>query len=230
MVTTKASSTPTGDRRVHRTHAALQRALIDLVEEQDLSQLNIADVTDRAGVNRSTFYDHYRDVHELAEAACTAMIDELIESLPALGPDPTAESQDPTRSLRAFFANLAEHAGLYRSLLGPHGSARVIDHIRRRIIAAIHTAVDQTGIGDVPPRPTDRSANSPHDAPAAFTAGALVGLASDWLQHGCPQTPDQMAAVTGPLLAAIHQTPSAHPARCSCPIHSCQNTGRGRHN
>ena len=197
MVTTKASDTPTGDRRVRRTHASLQHALIELVEDQDLAQINVADVAERAGVSRSTFYDHYRDVHELAEAACTAMIDQLIESLPnTLGRDSADHAQDPTQSLRAFFASLAEHAGLYRSLLGPQGSARVIDHIRRRVIAAIHSAAGQTFAPD----------DLPHDVPAAFTAGALVGVAGDWLHHGCPRTPAEMAALTWPLLAALYRS------------------------
>lgn len=197
---TRDSNIPTGDRRVRRTHAALQRTLIQLVEEQDLSQISVADVAERAEVSRSTFYDHYRDVHELAEAACTGMIDELIESLPALDPDPA----DPTKSLQAFFANLAEHAGLYRSLLGPQGSARVIDHVRRRIIAAIHVATHRATTGEAPPENTS-SNDIPHDVPAAFTAGALIGVAADWLQHGCPRTPAEMAALTWPLLTVLHQ-------------------------
>jgi AcrR family transcriptional regulator len=49
----------TGDGRVRRTHAALQGALIPLAEERDLSQISVADVAERAGVSRSTFYDHY---------------------------------------------------------------------------------------------------------------------------------------------------------------------------
>lgn len=184
----------TKDRRVRRTHAALQNALIGLVDEQDLAQVTVADVAERADVSRSTFYDHYRDVHELAEAACTAMIDDLIESLPAFSRDPA--SQDPTQSLQAFFASLAEHAGLYRSLLGPQGSARVIDHVRRRITTAVHAASCQT-----PSEPGD----APHDVPAAFVAGALIGVAADWLQRGCPRTPTEMAALTWPHLTAQYK-------------------------
>ena len=211
MVTTRDGNTPRGDRRVRRTHAALQGALIQLVEEQDLSQISVADVAERAGVSRSTFYDHYRDVHELAEAACTAMIDDLIESIPALGPDPAGRAQDPTRSLRAFFANLAEHAGLYRSLLGPHGSARVIDHVRRRVTAAVHLAVCPATTGDAPPEHTTSPTDIPHDVPAAFIAGALIGVAAEWLQHRCPRTPDEMAALTWPLLSALHHGDAGPP-------------------
>ncbi|MEU4332525.1 TetR/AcrR family transcriptional regulator [Nonomuraea dietziae] len=204
MVTTRDSDAPTGDRRVRRTQAALQRTLIQLVEDRDLSQISVADVAERAGVSRSTFYDHYRDVHELAEAACTAMIDDLIESLPSPGPDSADPTQDATQSLRAFFANLAEHAGLYRSLLGPQGSARVIDHVRRRTTAAIHVAVRRAETGDDPPGQTAASMDIPHDVPAAFTAGALIGVAADWLQRGCLRTPAEMAALTWPLLTALY--------------------------
>jgi hypothetical protein len=130
------------------------------------------------------------------------MIDDLIESLPALDRDPATQTQDPTRSLQAFFANLAEHAGLYRSLLGPQGSAHVIDHVRRRITAAIHAATHRATTGDTPPPCTPSSIDIPHDVAAAFTAGAMIGVAADWLQRGCPRTPAEMASLTWPLLAA----------------------------
>lgn len=200
MPTTRQNP-PAGDRRVRRTHAALQGALIKLVEEQELGQVSVADVAEQAGVNRTTFYDHYRDVHELAEAACTSTIDTLIESLPALdsaSADPTA---DPARSLVAFFENLAEHAGLYRSLLGPQGSARVIDHIRSRLYSSVHVTVRlNAGVA-----PDDVSSTAiPHDVPAAFTAGALLGVATDWLQRDRPRTPTEMAELTWPLLVASH--------------------------
>lgn len=200
-MTTTRQNAPAGDRRVRRTHAALQGALIKLVEEQDLGQISVADVAEQAGVNRTTFYDHYRDVHELAEAACTSTIDTLIESLPALDPAPADPDSDPARSLVAFFENLAEHAGLYRSLLGPQGSARVIDHIRSRISASVHVAMRLNA--GAPPEsvtPTD----APHDVPAVFTASALLGVAADWLQRDSPRTPTEMAELTWPLLVAHH--------------------------
>jgi AcrR family transcriptional regulator len=205
VVTTKDGNTPTGDRRVRRTQAALQRALIQLAEEKDLSQISVADVVERAEVGRSTFYDHYRDVHELAEAACTTMIDDLIESLPDLRPDSADQPQksDPTESLRVFFANLAEHAGLYHSLLGSQGSARVIDHVRRRITTAVHAAACRCG--DSPPEHTPSSIDIPHDVSAAFVAGALIGVATDWLQRGCPHTPAEVATLTWPLLGVLSQ-------------------------
>ncbi|WP_327723513.1 TetR/AcrR family transcriptional regulator [Streptomyces europaeiscabiei] len=206
-MTTTRQHPPAADRRVRRTHAALQGALIKLVEEQELGQISVADVAEQAGVNRTTFYDHYRDVHELAEAACTSTIDTLIESLPAPDPSPADPDAEPARSLVAFFENLAGHSGLYRSLLGPQGSARVIDHIRSRISASVHVTV-RLNAGAAPDSVS--SADIPHDVPAAFIAGALLGVATDWLQRDSPTTPTEMAELTWPLLVAHYPADTQH--------------------
>jgi len=197
--------TPTGDRRVRRTRATLARALLELVEIQDLARISVSDVAERAGVSRTAFYDHYQDVHALAETACTAMIDNLMESLPSPGPGSVDPAREGTESLAAFFDNLAQHAGLYRSLLGPQGSARVADHIRRRLTGAIHDRVRQVSGDGALPGHTGSPLDTPHDVTAAFTAGALIGVASDWLQRGRPRTPDQMAAQTWPLLSSLYR-------------------------
>ncbi|MEU6720796.1 TetR/AcrR family transcriptional regulator [Nonomuraea sp. NPDC046802] len=209
---------------MRRTQAALQRTLIDLVQDRELSRISVADVAERAGVSRSTFYDHYRDVHELAEAACTTMIDDLIEAIPNPGAGEVPHT--PADTLLTFFAHLADHAGLYRSVLGPQGSARVIGHVRRRATVAAYLGARRAATGEEPPSPADHTARTPHDytartphdytartphdVPAAFTAGALIGVATDWLEHGCPRPPAEMAALTKPLLMALYRE-DAHP-------------------
>ena len=202
-MTRKSSSALPGDRRVRRTQATLQRALIDLVQERDLSQIAVADVADRADVSRSTFYDHYQDVHELAEVACTSMLDDMFRSVLAIyaaRAHPSPEDPDP--ALTAFFTHFAEHAVLYRSLLGPTGSARIIEHVRHRTTAAFHYG-RLALTGDTPPPDTAGSPGFPLDVPAAFVAGALLAVATDWLQRGCPRTPLEMTILTKPLLIAL---------------------------
>ncbi|HUE33708.1 MAG TPA: TetR/AcrR family transcriptional regulator [Mycobacterium sp.] len=206
------------DRRVRRTHATLQRALIALVEEQDLSQITVADVAERAGVSRSTFYDHYQDVHELAEAACTAMIDDLMASLPNPDEALSEAGHTPESVLRGFFNGFAENANLYRSLLGPNGSARVIDHIRRRAVADLsddQNVIDHIRRGAVADLSDDQKVTDtggvPRDLFAAFAAGALLGVAIDWLQRDRPREPADMAALTWPLFAAAYQADGLPP-------------------
>lgn len=127
------------------------------------------------------------------------MIDELIETLSAH--DPPDECEAPPASLLGFFTPLADHAGLYRGLLGPGGSARVIDHILGRTAAAVHRG--KYPARDAPPAGTGSSTEVPHDVSAGFAAGGLIGVAVDWLHRGCPRTPTEMAVLTLPLIAPL---------------------------
>jgi AcrR family transcriptional regulator len=216
VASTDSSNAPAGDRRVRRTRASLQRALIELVAEQDLSLISVADVVDRADVSRSTFYDHYRDVHELAEAACTSMIDDMLAPLTAVDPTTTRSSgEDPNPAVTAFYTHFAHHAGLYRSLLGPTGSARVIEHVRQRTMATARLSPMLPAAGDTPKRAGTDPPEDTRDVPAAFVASALLGVATDWLQRGCPQTPRELTILTEPLLSALRNTPASSAPRAS---------------
>src|SRR5258705_9554095 len=117
------------DPRVQRSRAAMEAALLDLVSERDLGQISISDVTTRAGVNRSTFYEHYSDIHDLAESACTAMFDELVAATPVFS---MQSASDQPHQLPELFAHIATHAPLYQMLLAPDGNARVINHLLQR--------------------------------------------------------------------------------------------------
>ena len=182
--------------------------MIELVAEQTLSEIGVADVVDRADVSRSTFYDHYRDVHELAEAACASMIDDLLASLTTVDPAPGETldpREDPSPALTAFFTHFAEHAALSQ----PDGADR--ERTRHRPRTPAHH-------GGGPPLPapsrdgrqprTGRGhpADASRDVPAAFVAGALLGVATDWLQRGCPRPPREMTILTELLLTALRNS------------------------
>ncbi|MBL7497157.1 TetR/AcrR family transcriptional regulator [Frankia sp. CNm7] len=186
------------DRRIRRTRSALERALLDLIAERDLVQISVSDVTKRADVNRTTFYEHYTDVHDLAASACTAMFDELIATSPVIAP-----SRAPARQLRErealvrVLTHIRDRARLYRALLGEDGSARVINHLQQRLAISLHVNLTRPGAGTH----ADDPAEIPYDPTAALLAGALLGLVLDWLRHGCPGTPEHVCATIWPRLA-----------------------------
>ena len=47
------------DPRIVRTAQACEVAIVELASERPISQVTIADLADRAGVTRATFYNHY---------------------------------------------------------------------------------------------------------------------------------------------------------------------------
>ncbi|MCC5581129.1 TetR/AcrR family transcriptional regulator [Microtetraspora sp. AC03309] len=178
----------------------MEHALLELLAERELGQISVADLTRRADVNRSTFYEHYTSVDDLAARACTAMFDELIAATPVISPHqappPDAVTSD---ALAGVFAHVAEHAHLYQALLGDDGSANVINYLHRRISVAVHVNLTVPDSGTH----ADDPAEVPRDTAAAFLAGALLGTVMDWLRHDCPGTPEQVGAAIWPHLLAV---------------------------
>lgn len=186
------------DPRILRSRRSLKGALLTLIEQQELTALSIADITREAGVSRSTFYDHYADLHELAESACTEMFEAVLAETPVFALIKGPEAANP---LLALFEHVLSHRRLYTALLGPDGSARVMAYLLHRMTIAIHVNLE--------PGEKDSSTHrdDPLDAPlnvvAAFCAGALLGVVVAWLNRGCPGTPESMAAESWPLMQTV---------------------------
>jgi AcrR family transcriptional regulator len=47
------------DPRIMRTAQACEQSIVELASERPISQITVADLADRAGVTRATFYNHY---------------------------------------------------------------------------------------------------------------------------------------------------------------------------
>lgn len=186
------------DPRIRRSRSALEAALWALIAERDLTQISVSDITKHAGVNRSTFYEHYVDVHDLAASACSTTFDEMAAATTAVGWQPTAHDTAADNPLRQMFEHVAEHAHLYRALLGADGSARAINHLLQRVTIAAHVnqRLAKAGSATRPDYPDE----IPHDPEAAFIAGAVIGTVIDWIHRDCPGSPEQMAAAVWPRL------------------------------
>ena len=55
------------DPRVKRTRKLINQAFFDLMNEKGFQAITVQDITDRAEVNRATFYAHYEDKYDLLE-------------------------------------------------------------------------------------------------------------------------------------------------------------------
>lgn len=55
------------DPRIIRTRALLGQALTDVLKEKNFQSISVQDITEKAGVNRTTFYLHFQDKFALLE-------------------------------------------------------------------------------------------------------------------------------------------------------------------
>lgn len=75
------------DRRVIRSKMRMREALISLMQEKLFPEITARDITDRADLNRATFYLHYNNVFDLLEELEEETVSEfarMLEETPIL--------------------------------------------------------------------------------------------------------------------------------------------------
>ena len=67
------------DPRVKRTRSLILRSFESLLAEKGFETISVQDVTDKAEVNRATFYAHFHDKYELLDYSISQMFMQEIE-------------------------------------------------------------------------------------------------------------------------------------------------------
>ena len=205
------------DLRVRRTRAALRDALIDLISEKGFDAVTVGDITERAMVNRATFYRHYQDKYVLVSSIFQDAVDTLIGEL---GPPPDnldtirrawseffaasrsegANSSNPemhfpffneawVEAWAKYFEHFARHARLYQAMLGRRGSAWFTAQMISYLADAFYKRSQASKLWPLKKSDDDL----PVDVGAICMANWLVSLLSWWLESGTGYSPRQMA-------------------------------------
>ncbi|MEZ0446632.1 TetR/AcrR family transcriptional regulator [Cellulomonas sp. ICMP 17802] len=173
------------DPRVLRTRRLLQDALLSLARERSLDEISVADVADRATVNRSTFYQHYPDTDTLLADALDAQAAQVGADLTQIRPG--AAQDDAPEVLVRYATHVAENVALYRSALGEHGSPVAVARLRRRIGAL---ALEGLELHGAPPA----LSALPRPIAAAALAGSVIGVLVAWLERDPLPPPRDVAS------------------------------------
>lgn len=61
------------------TKEIIIRTLFELLNEKTLAKITVKDIVERCGVNRNTFYYHFRDISDVVECALLREVDQVFE-------------------------------------------------------------------------------------------------------------------------------------------------------
>lgn len=177
------------DLRVRRTRKLLQNALLEATIEKGFAEVSVRDITDRAMVNRSTFYRHYLDKYDLL----SRYLEELYAQVPPPEGGPAAgdgQGQDPDQPplwLVGILKHVQLHTQFYRVMLGKKGDAAFCAEGFRQFIAKqFHDRLSANGAVADPGRP-------PIDLSVSYISHAAVGVITWWLEDQPSHTPEQVA-------------------------------------
>ena len=100
------------DMRVKRTLKSVQEAFYGLAQEMSLDQITITNLTQRASINRKTFYLHYKSMDDLLETVSEESYNNIMEAL-----KPNIVAGNVESCIRTFFQYLNNCTGIQRILL-----------------------------------------------------------------------------------------------------------------
>jgi AcrR family transcriptional regulator len=120
------------DRRIRKTKKILRDTLIELMHEKNLEKITVKDLTERADLNRGTFYLHYSDIYDLLEKSENEALKEITQILSKINPNEFAKYNFANKQyppLVELFEWFKDNISFGKALMGGHGSISFLDKI-----------------------------------------------------------------------------------------------------
>ena len=168
------------------TKRALEASLKELLRHKPLDKITVSDLTDHCGVNRMTFYYHFKDIYDLVEWCCEE------DAARALAGQKTYDTwqQGFLQILEALRKDKAFFTSVYRSI-----SREQLENYLYRLTYVLMMGVVEERAAGMTVRPEDKEFID------NFYKYAFVGLTLEWVRTGMKDDP---AALVERVSVLIH--------------------------
>lgn len=186
------------DRRITRSKLALKSALISMMEEKGFENVTVNDLCAKAGLNRGTFYNHFKTKEDLLWALEDEVMDDLVTfqeemrkvSLTSLSF--YVISKKPLPFLVSLFDYLRLQGDFLHAVLGPGGDIRFGPRLRDSICTNLIQSILHERY---------RKSNDPLvQYYVSFFASAYLGVIMRWIETGMKESSEDMARIAMRLL------------------------------
>ena len=170
------------DRRVRRTKKLLTQALTQLLQEKQINEITVKELTDLADMNRGTFYLYYKDMFDMLEKIEDGMFEALDEIVSLHEHDDVSQQTKPI--LLDLFDFIEENQEMCRVLLSPHGDMnflhRLNEVVREKCLKAWPDIRKEKGEADF-------------DYHYSFVVFGCAGVIRAWVNRNCQESAEKMA-------------------------------------
>ena len=178
------------DHRTRVTKMLIRKAFTQLLSTRPIQAITVRELCERAGINRGTFYAHYRDIYDLMEQIETEMMEDfqavLEPLLVAKGPGLT-----PLQITTMIFRCLKENADICTVTLGPYGDktfARRLINLGQKRCLESYTAF------------FEGASRKQLEYFYSFVCAGSIGLLEKWLAEGMQQSVEEIARMTEDIM------------------------------
>lgn len=176
------------DRRVRRTKKLLTQALTQLLQEKQINEITVKELTDLADMNRGTFYLYYKDMFDMLEKIEDGLFEALDEIVSLHEHDDVARQTAPI--LLDLFHFIEDNQEMCRVLLSPHGDMNFLHKLNQ---------VVREKCLQMWPNEEDKK-DATFEYHYSFVVYGCVGVFRAWLNGNCQEPAEKMAEMADAMI------------------------------
>lgn len=177
------------DYRVRVTKMIVRKEFTALLKEKPIQSITVRELCEQTGINRSTFYNHYRDVYDLLEQIENEMLAELGARLKEVAQENDLMSM---RLFEGIFRFLTQNQDICVIMLGENGDKRFVYRMLemgREYCVKNYSAA------------FPRASKEEIEDFYAFVSNGCIGLMTRWIRTGMKKSPDELARTAKAIMS-----------------------------
>ena len=175
------------------TKKALASALKRLLEHKTLDKITVSDLTDLCGLNRQTFYYHFKDIYDLLEWIYREDTPRVIPELDEGAHGLPSQIKDIHKKWVSYYLNIFRYIQENRALIMNtyHSSQKelLMNYVRNEAFLLVRMVVDVYAEG-IHVQDEDKNFL------ARFYQYALMDVVLEWMETGMKEDPESIVRKT----------------------------------
>lgn len=164
------------------TKRALEQSLKNLLLKKPLTKITVSDITEDCGINRMTFYYHFKDIYDLVEWSCAEDARQALEA---------KQSYDTWQEeLLRIFEVARENKPFLLNVYRCIHQERVETYLRPQVERLVRREINLTPIAS-------QTSEADKDFIARIYCYVLVGAMLDWIKDDMQTPPDEVVEKLG---------------------------------
>lgn len=190
------------DLRAIRSRKLIEHALLDILKNQGIKELTVKNLSQQAGINRGTFYLHYKDIYDLIEQTewMRGLLD-IFEPIQLGDLFKHSDERSPFPAIAEAFRYLQHYASFFKAVFHPSAPIEFRERLQYLVGTRLYESLKK-----------DHPDSSWSDQPAGYIIAYLgtgqFGLIQHWFITGRTLPPDEIAMM---LTRFIRHSPCLSP-------------------
>lgn len=156
-------------RRVTETKERIRDAFFELYGTKKIERISIKEITEKAQLNRGTFYVYYKDIYDLLEKTEDELIEEMMDKIRDIMK--MVLRDDNIEGLLPPIDFYRRWSKFLKVLLGPNGDSNFIHKIKRIIKKNLEELIQEENISQI----------EHIEYVVEYIASAQLGVISYWM-------------------------------------------------